>query len=73
MYSQSTQSSNLQNPATQTHVVTIPVRTDLDIEQLLDVIKSPILQEIANEIRSLGYEANIDEKQVTAQSIPQKR
>ena len=73
MYSQSTQSSNPQNPATQTHVVTIPVHTDLDIEQLLDVIKSPILQEIANEIKSLGYEANIDEKQVTAQSVPQKR
>jgi len=51
----------------ETQLVTIPLTTDMDTAQLLDIINSQISQMIIDEIESYGYEAEVDENEITVE------
>ena len=53
----------------ETQLITIPVTTDMDAAQLLDVVNSQISQMLADEIESYGYEAEVDENEITVESL----
>ena len=46
----------------ETQIITIPVTTDMDGAQLLDIVNTQISQMISDEIESYGYEAEVDER-----------
>jgi len=48
-------------------LITIPVTTDMDTAQLLDIINTQIAQMLADEIESYGYEAEVDENEITVE------
>jgi hypothetical protein len=50
-------------------LITIPVTTDMDATQLLDIVNTQISQMISDEIESYGYEAEVDENEITVESI----
>ena len=52
-----------------TQLITIPVATDMDTAQLLDIVNSQISQMLADEIESYGYEAEVDENEITVESL----
>jgi hypothetical protein len=54
---------------TQTQLITIPVKTDMDASQLLDIVLNQIAQTIADEIESYGNEAEVDEDDITIEII----
>jgi len=49
----------------ETYIVSIPVTTDMDSAQLLDIINTQISQMMNDEIESYGYESNVDENEIT--------
>ena len=51
----------------ETQLVTIPLTTDMDTAQLLDIINSQISQMIIDEIESYGYEVEVDENEITVE------
>ena len=53
----------------ETYLVTIPVTTDMDAAQLLDIINTQISQMIADEIESYSYEAEVDENEITVENV----
>ena len=53
----------------ETQIITIPVTTDMDATQLLDIVNTQISQLISDEIESYGYEAEVDENEITVESI----
>ena len=50
----------------ETYIVSIPITTDMDSSQLLDIINSQISQILSDEIESYGYEVEVDENPPTA-------
>tara|TARA_B100000287_G_C20022269_1_gene538983 strand:- start:30 stop:236 length:207 start_codon:yes stop_codon:yes gene_type:complete len=53
----------------ETQLITIPVLTDMDTAQLLDIVNTQIAQMLADEIESYGYEAEVDENEITVESL----
>ena len=53
----------------ETQIITIPVTTDMDATQLLDIVNTQISQLISDEIESYGYEAEVDDNEITVESI----
>ena len=53
----------------ETQIITIPVTTDMDATQLLDIVNTQISQLISDEIESYGYEAEDDDNEITVESI----
>ena len=52
----------------ETYIVSIPITTDRDSAQLLDIINTQISQMINDEIESHGYEVEVDENEITVVS-----
>jgi len=50
-------------------LITIPVTTDMDMAQLLDIINTQISQMIIDEIESYGYEVEVDENEISVENI----
>lgn len=53
----------------ETYIVTIPITTDMDSAQLLDIINTQISQMVNDEIESYGYEVEVDENEITVEEI----
>ena len=53
----------------ETQLITIPVTTDMDTAQLLDIVNTQIAQLLSEEIESYGYEAEVDEHEITVESL----
>ncbi len=53
----------------ETYIVTIPITTDMDSSQLLDIINSQISQMVNDEIESYGYEVEVDENEITVEHV----
>jgi hypothetical protein len=53
----------------ETQIITIPITTDMDTSQLLDVVNTQIAQMIADEIESYGYEVEVDENEIAVESV----
>jgi 5'-3' exonuclease len=53
----------------ETYIVTIPITTDMDSAQLLDIINTQISQMVNDEIASYGYEVEVDENEITVEEI----
>tara|TARA_Y100001937_G_C7115330_1_gene329886 strand:+ start:909 stop:1079 length:171 start_codon:yes stop_codon:yes gene_type:complete len=53
----------------ETQIITIPVTTDMDATQLLDIVNTQISQIISDEIESYGYEVEVDENEISVESI----
>ena len=51
------------------YIVSIPVTTDMDSAQLLDIINTQIAQMITEEIESYGYEIEVDENEITVENV----
>ena len=51
----------------ETQLITIPVTTDMDTAQLLDIVNSQISQMIVDEIESYGYEVEVDENEIAVE------
>jgi len=52
----------------ETQLITIPVVTDMDTAQLLDIINTQISQMLEDEIESYGYEVEVDENEITVET-----
>ena len=52
----------------ETYIVSIPITTDMDSAQLLDIINTQISQMINDEIESHGYEVEVDENEISVVS-----
>ena len=50
------------------YMVSIPITTDMDSAQLLDIINTQIAQMINDEIESHGYEVEVDENEISVES-----
>ena len=50
-------------------LITIPVTTDMDMAQLLDIINTQISQMIIDEIESYGYEVEVDENEISVENV----
>ena len=55
--------------AMETYIVSIPITTDMDQTQLLDIINTQISQMINDEIESYGYEIEVDENEITVENV----
>ena len=53
----------------ETYIVTIPITTDMDSAQLLDIVNSQISQIINDEIESYGYEVEVDGNEITVENV----
>ena len=53
----------------ETYNVTIPITTDMDSAQLLDILNTQIAQMIVDEIESYGYEVEVDENDITVENV----
>ena len=53
----------------ETQLITIPVITDMDTAQLLDIINTQIAQIISDEIVSYGYEAEVEETEICVEPL----
>ena len=53
----------------ETYIISIPLTTDMDSSQLLDIVNSQISQIINEEIESYGYEAEVDENEITVENV----
>ena len=53
----------------ETYIVSIPITTDMDQTQLLDIINTQISQMINDEIESYGYEIEVDENEITVENV----
>jgi len=53
----------------ETYIVTIPITTDMDSAQLLDIINTQISQMVNDEIESYGYEVEVDENEITVEEV----
>ncbi len=53
----------------ETQLITIPVTTDMDTAQLLDIVNTQISQMISEEIESYGYDVEVDENEITVESL----
>ena len=53
----------------ETYIVTIPITTDMDSAQLLDIVNSQISQIINDEIESYGYEVEVDENEIAVENV----
>ena len=51
----------------ETYIVSIPLTTDMDSAQLLDILNTQIAQMISDEIESHGYEIEIDENEISVE------
>jgi len=51
----------------ETYLVTIPISTDMDATQLLDILNSQISQVLVDEIESYNYEIEVDENEITVE------
>ena len=52
----------------ETQLITIPVVTDMDTAQLLDIVNTQISQILEDEIESYGYEVEVDENEITVEA-----
>lgn len=50
-------------------LITIPVVTDMDPAQLLDIINTQISQMLEDEIESYGYEVEVDENEICVEVV----
>jgi len=55
--------------AMETYIVTIPITTDMDSAQLLDIVNTQISQIVNDEIESYGYEVEVDENEITVENV----
>ena len=53
----------------ETYIVTIPITTDMDSAQLLDIINTQISQMVTDEIESYGYEVEVDENEIAVEEV----
>ena len=53
----------------ETYIVSIPITTDMDSAQLLDIVNTQISQIINDEIESYGYEVEVDENEITVENV----
>ena len=53
----------------ETQIITIPVVTDIDTAQLLDIVNTQIAQMLADEIESHGYEAEVEEHDISVEIL----
>jgi 5'-3' exonuclease len=53
----------------ETYIVSIPITTDMDSAQLLDIINTQISQMVNDEIESYGYEVEVDENEITVEEV----
>ena len=53
----------------ETYIVSIPITTDMDQTQLLDIINTQISQMINDEIESYGYEIEVDENEISVENV----
>jgi len=53
----------------ETYIVTVPITTDMDAAQLLDIINTQISQMISDEIESYGYEVEVDENEIAVENV----
>ena len=53
----------------ETYIVSIPITTDMDSAQLLDIVNTQISQMMNDEIESYGYEVEVDENEITVENI----
>jgi|TARA_R110000823_G_C15951164_1_gene501761 hypothetical protein len=53
----------------ETQLITIPVITDMDAAQLLDIINTQISQMLSDEIASYGYEAEVNENEICVEVL----
>ena len=53
----------------ETYIVTIPITTDMDSAQLLEILNTQIAQMIVDEIESYGYEVEVDENDITVENV----
>ena len=53
----------------ETYIVTIPITTDMDSAQLLDIINTQISQIVNDEIESYGYEVEVDENEIAVENL----
>ena len=56
----------------ETQLITIPITTDMDASQLLDIVNTQISQMLEDEIESYGYEVNVDENEITVESAEEQ-
>ncbi len=56
----------------ETQLITIPITTDMDASQLLDIVNTQISQMLEDEIESYGYEVNVDENEITVESVEEQ-
>tara|TARA_R110002167_G_scaffold36734_1_gene116048 strand:- start:47 stop:241 length:195 start_codon:yes stop_codon:yes gene_type:complete len=50
-------------------LITIPIVTDMDTAQLLDIINTQISQMLEDEIESYGYEAEVNEDEICVEIL----
>jgi hypothetical protein len=55
--------------AMETYIVTIPITTDMDSAQLLDIVNTQISQMVSDEIESYGYEVEVDENEIAVENV----
>lgn len=53
----------------ETYLITIPIITDMDASQLLDIFNTQIAQMLVDEIESYNYEAEVDENEITVENV----
>lgn len=53
----------------ESQMITIPLTTDMDTAQLLDIINTQISQMIVDEIESYGYEVEVDENEIVVEPV----
>ena len=57
----------------ETQLITIPVTTDMDSAQLLDIVNTQISQMLEDEIESYGYEVEVDENEITVENVEEQQ
>lgn len=53
----------------ETYIVSIPITTDMDSAQLLDILSTQIAQMISDEIESYSYEVEVDENEIVVENV----
>ena len=53
----------------ETYIVSIPITTDMDSAQLLDIVNTQIAQMVSDEIESYGYEVEVDENEISVENV----
>ena len=56
----------------ETQLITIPITTDMDTAQLLDIVSTQLSQMLEEEIESYGYEVEVDVNEITVENVEEQ-